>query len=122
MDHISFMKYYFMLVLKVRFTLQFLLLIYLLSLQAVNSSNIPMEEDNEGEKYLPNSFCILCVMYHHAWFSCVMRMMTALYTIISEHHKHTIKLNTEAKVCSGEQCVLAYVVNKMNGITTLKVH
>jgi len=45
-------------------------------------------------------------------------MVTALYTIISEHHKHTIKLNTEAKVCSGEQCVLAYVVNKLNGVTT----
>ena len=86
----------------------------------MNSSNIPMEEDNEGEKYLPNGFCILCVMYHLAGFSCVMRMMTALYTNISEHHKHTIKLNIEAKVCSGEQCVLAYVVNNVNGITTFK--
>jgi len=79
-----------------------------------------MEEDNEGEKHLPNSFCILCLMYHLAGFSCVMRMVTALYTIISEHHKHTIKQNTEAKVCSGEQCVSAYVVNKLNGITTFK--
>ena len=79
-----------------------------------------MEEDNEGEKHLPNSFCILCLIYHLALFSCVMRMVIALYTIISEHHKHAIKLNTEAKVCSGEQCVLAHVVNKVNGITTFK--
>ena len=86
----------------------------------MNSSNIPMEEDNEGEKYLPNSFCILCLMYHLAGFSCVLRMVTVLYTIISEHHKHAIKLNTEAKICPGEQCVLAYIVNKGSGITTFK--
>ena len=64
-----------------------------------------MEEDNEGEKHLPISFSILCGMYHLAGFSCVMGMVTALYAITSEHHKHTIKLNTEAKVCSGERCV-----------------
>ena len=57
-----------------------------------------MEEDNEGEKHLPNSFCILCLMYHLAGSSSAMRMVTALYTIICEHHKHTIKLNTEVNL------------------------
>ena len=120
MDHISFMKYYFVLVLKVKFTLQSLLLIYLLSLQAVNSSNIPMEEENEGEKHLPNSFSVLCGMYHLAGFSYIMGMVTEFYAIIAEYHKHTIYLNTEAKICWGEQCVSAYVVSKVNGVTTFE--
>lgn len=59
----------------------------------MNSSNIPMEEDNEGEKPVPSNLFILCLMYHLAGFSCVMRMVTALHTVISKHHKCSIKLN-----------------------------